>query len=582
LLAKKIRKDFSAPKIVTSWTKKIMSLILKIVRSAHCRSMHHCFAMDALKELKTAHSIRLRALLLRHYEAYLEGATAPDRKFKDFENHQIQDHDSHHSGAPAKCREWLDIAKQHLEQAQWHKAAYACGVLSHYFTDPILPLHPTAHLSNGRLYSAMEWSIYESYLIIDQLRASKNINSKFQFSSGRNWVEKAVITAATTANRHRIDLINHYQLADSMTAPSYGLSDHAVKILSELFSMIIDGWAAVLCRLADEVQREIPQVDLSIATALATVDLPLAWSLRRWQHHRGRLSTSRIVKELRHQHSAGEPNFKRIDGTEAFEATTEDSNHSQRQVNPLPPINPLSSRTPNANLSVIKRVAEQLKCDDEALPVVLSLSEARARMNQKILGNQSSSSQAAINRAEPNPAGSGSVGEIPAKTNFRITADLQLILEEGNQLSLHAPIGHSPSIGPKTARRLVALGITRVGHLINADPSATAARLATPWITPGLISQWQAEARLANVLPNLSGTWAELLVYCGITDCAQLSQYQKEELSEQVNELCSSEAGKMILRNSEPPPPSLIELWISIASKASSLDNSAASLNHAS
>lgn len=360
----------------------LMSLIFKIVRDFHCRSTHHYFAMDALGELQTVQAIRLRGVLLRYYDNYLDGATAPDQRFKDFENHVIWVQDSYWGGAPEKCLEWLSAARQYLNQGRWRKAAFACGVLSHYFTDPIMPLHTTGRESANHLHSALEWSIYQAYPAIYEQTSSGKVHTTFQFSQDKDWIKKAVLAAATLANRHAKRLTESYDPNRVVTNPSFGLTDQSTRILAELFSVAIGGWACVLSRLADEVQGEIPAMDLGLATSLAALDLPLAWMSRRWQLSRGRRSVTKILNELNQTGS--------VTGNLSQEITTLQNLRSQKgRAHPAHPMKIQSTESSSDeradNSQSTSNTSSQPATQASDQPEYLSLSEARARLNQRIL-----------------------------------------------------------------------------------------------------------------------------------------------------------------------------------------------------
>jgi len=118
-----------------------MDTIVAILRAAHCKSTHHFFAIDSLWEVKSPRGELLSDLLLAHYGEYLQGAKDPDNVFKDFENHVMHVADGYWGGAAKAARKWLDRVYQLLNSRKWNEAAYAIGVLSHYFTDPFMPLH---------------------------------------------------------------------------------------------------------------------------------------------------------------------------------------------------------------------------------------------------------------------------------------------------------------------------------------------------------------------------------------------------------------------------------------------------------
>lgn len=274
-----------------------MQRLLTILRAAHCRSTHHYFAIDALRQLKTAQSKRLANLLLKFHDDYLEGAKAPDTQYKDYQNHVIHVADNYWGGAAIKCQEWLDRARELLDQGKWKKAAFACGVLSHYFTDPIMPLHTAQSPSETVIHRPLEWSVCQSYAkILDRLEAA-DIDCSFSLATGEQWIGKAVLAAATVANQYYDRLIAGYDLKRGATNPRQGLSDEAVEILAELFSLSIHGTAAVLTRLADETTAQLPQVSLTMTNLLATIDMPLAWIVRKISDSKERKVVRAIVEE---------------------------------------------------------------------------------------------------------------------------------------------------------------------------------------------------------------------------------------------------------------------------------------------
>lgn len=258
-----------------------MTHILSVLRAAHCRSTHHYFALDALRNLKTAQAQRLANILLKYHDDYLVGAKAPDSNFKDFQNHVIHVSDGNWGGAPQKCQEWLNQTRLYLDKGKWKKAAYACGVLSHYFTDPIMPLHTTQHPREPLVHRSLEWSICQSYQQIYDLSQALGVECDFVLAMDDQWISKAVLSAAQVAHRHCDRLVDIYDEGQGSTNAREALNDEAMSILAELFALAIGGWSRVLTRLADETTKELPQVSLTVTSILATIDMPLAWIVRR-------------------------------------------------------------------------------------------------------------------------------------------------------------------------------------------------------------------------------------------------------------------------------------------------------------
>jgi hypothetical protein len=236
--------------------------------------------------------------LLKYHDDYLTGAKAPDSSFKDFSNHVIHVSDRNWGGAAGKCLEWLHVARGHLDQGRWKKAAYACGVLSHYFTDPIMPLHTAGSQGEAIVHRPMEWSIYRAYQEIYQQAGDEGIQAKFDFTDEQDWIAKAVLAAASVAHRHYDDLIRLYDMHAGATDPKLALNAESRAILAELFALAIHGWAGVLTRLADETTKQLPSVSLTMPSLLAPIDKPLAWLVRRISDSSERRAVQAVFQEF--------------------------------------------------------------------------------------------------------------------------------------------------------------------------------------------------------------------------------------------------------------------------------------------
>ena len=279
-----------------------MQHLISILRAAHCRSTHHYFALDALDHLQTAQSRRLANILLKYHDDYLIGAKAPDSDFKDYQNHVLHVQQNNWGGAAVKCEEWLKKARDFLDQGQWKKASYACGVLSHYFTDPIMPLHTAQSELESVMHRPLEWSIYKSYDQILSHSRSNSIECEMTLCQEDAWIGKAVTTTATYANRHYHRLMEAYQPAMNNSSTRTGsshtsLPQECVEILAELFMLAIHGFATILTRLADETTKPLPQVNLTLTALLARIDMPLAWIVRRISDAGERRKVESLLRE---------------------------------------------------------------------------------------------------------------------------------------------------------------------------------------------------------------------------------------------------------------------------------------------
>ena len=126
----------------------------------------------------------------------------------------------------------------------------------------------------------------------------------------------------------------------------------------------------------------------------------------------------------------------------------------------------------------------------------------------------------------------------------------------------------APSIGPRTAERLEAVGIRTVRDLLAADPERAAAQLAYRRIKADTIRLWQHQARLVCQIPQLRGHDAQILVACGITDSAALAGMEPGQLDAIVAPFVETKEGQRIVRSSKKPDLEEVTNWISWANQA--------------
>lgn len=258
---------------------------LAIVRATQCRGTHDCFAIDALPMVQTDAGRRLVRVLLRHHRRYLTGATDPDTRFRDFQNHVIHVTDGYWGGAPRVAHAWYDRMQRYLRSNRYADAAHAAGVLSHYFTDPMMPLHTQQSQREKVLHRPIEWSISRAYDAILQLWREDQTRIVFDLSGRPGWLGEAMLHAARFANRNYFPILETYDLDASRKDPAAGLGIVARRSLSEIFGLAITGWARVIERAAWDAEAAmgipITPPSLSVGMMVATVRSPF----RCWVRH---------------------------------------------------------------------------------------------------------------------------------------------------------------------------------------------------------------------------------------------------------------------------------------------------------
>lgn len=133
------------------------------------------------------------------------------------------------------------------------------------------------------------------------------------------------------------------------------------------------------------------------------------------------------------------------------------------------------------------------------------------------------------------------------------------------------PIVDAPSIGPKTAERFHAIGITTVAELLELDPHEGAERINYRRITPDLIRSWQLQTALVCRVPNLRGHDAQILVACDVPGPEQLARMDPEALTAQVKQFVRTAEGKRVLRSAKAPDSTEVAAWIRWAQSAREL-----------
>ncbi len=597
-----------------------MQSIITILRAAHCRSTHHYFAIDALQALQTAQSKRLATILLKYHDDYLEGAKAPDNDFKDFQNHVIHVQQNNWGGAAIACHEWLGKAREHLDNGNWKKAAYACGVLSHYFTDPIMPLHTAQSSKETVVHRPMEWSICQSYDVIYERAKSQGLGCDFVLAADSQWIGKAVVAAAAVANRHYDRMIDLYDLNRGVSDPREGLNDESIEILAELFSLAIQGLSAVFTRLADETVAQLPQLSLTMTSLLATVDMPLAWIVRKISDSKERRAVEAILKEfektgtlkrnipaeiavvekakreqpeLRMQFGADTAIDKLHSKSEVVTETAGSeprladvsSENRDKQTRKLasialpseqaaevtvepPKVRESTTAVASDQLSEMSSVAEKAvdisnesSAKSSTEPQFVTLAQARLRIHRP--EDNIESTNEAKGAASEQPAAAKSNRE-PA---LRIAPSTLLPNTDEPTVNVHygSPLVEAPSIGPKTAKRFEAIGIRTIRQLVSTGADEIVQGLATRWITEDLVRDWQDQARLVCEVPALTGYRAQLLVAIGCRTSWQLRTSNANVLFAQLSQFCETAEGQQILRSARTPTQDDVVRWIDSA-----------------
>lgn len=252
-----------------------MSLAYEILYTQKCRSTHHKLAMDALPLLRSPEKARWLDLFTYYIDWYLEGAKAPDDKFKDFKNHVLHVRENFWGGACTTARTWYRKSLELFRRRDWPAAVYSAGVLSHYFTDPFEPFHTGQTEAEGVVHRAQEWSICKAYAELKRLIEYSGGYPEVAVPDQDDWLEEMIRRGALAGNEHYEVCIDHYNIDLGVKNPPAGLDDEIRERISKQIGLATAGWARVLDKLIVESCASADEVPVLLTVGLSTAQQPL-------------------------------------------------------------------------------------------------------------------------------------------------------------------------------------------------------------------------------------------------------------------------------------------------------------------
>ncbi len=645
-----------------------MQLLYRILRAVHANGTHHKLALDSLAHLTGDNHEDWQRLFLHNAELFMEGAKAPDKEFKDFRNHVLHVRDNLWGGAPAKARSWYGHLVEALENRDWPMAAYCAGVLSHYYTDPIMPLHTAQSDAESSIHRAVEWSISKSYddLVADALRTRTTCDIKL--GDDPNWLADLVVAGAYKSNAHYEQLITHYNIDLGVTDPPAGLDKVARRTIGELLVYASRGFALIMERAITEAGVEPDKVSLNVTTVLAGLTIPIRWVTNKIADKNEAALVRAMYDELqatgtvevnlpeddraiRDLYKAEVSAKKRRSKTNDFFAMPQPNSTSEATPKRLPntkikpgaetgattsvgtqtqplsdqaalagaapqPISgqgPTITTAPASLASALSQAVEQEKSDalaaQRSTPArgikPASLGSAPPRKSNPAKAHKpvkavtvDASLMASLSRLQPRvPERTASPDNETASTSALTPMPGTSVQSSANgptplpmrpaaptgpaprqshagargerfYLSIGDDIVDAPSIGKKTAARLQDAGLYSVEDLLTCDPVDVSRQVDVRHITPDTLTDWQDQARLVCIVPELRGTHAQILVGAGYRDPDAIAQAEQGDLLSAILRFAGTSDGQRVLRNGQPPDIEKVLFWIAQAARA--------------
>ncbi|QGZ96722.1 DUF4332 domain-containing protein [Terricaulis silvestris] len=548
-----------------------MSLLYAVVFASRCRSNHHRIAVDALRHLQAPRAERWRDLLLHHHKEYLEGAKAPDEEFKDFKNHVLHVRDKDWGGAIEACQEWYRRTVRALAEKDWKQAAWCAGVMSHYYVDPIQPFHTHQTEEENVIHRAVEWSFSKSYKAFQHiLENDLGGYPTMSTPTGDKWLAEMVKAGAKASNPHYETIIEHYDFARGVKDPPAGLDQELKDTIAKLVGHAAVGLARILDRAFAEAAVKPPQVAAGLDAFFLALEMPIQAVLKLMDDAAARKEVAAQYEEFRR--------------TGKVRATLGEDDKVVRELYAAEvlktPLSSLDAKWPREIGAKAGEGAEARGTTSKAVAapkqtVTRPIAKPTAAPKPKVIELDPPVRRVAVVAEAPPPT---------PKREIRVPRELPVgaplakrdkVLPKPS-LSEGAPVVQAPSIGPKTAKRLEAVGVRTVSDLLAMNADEGERSIDTRHISAQVIRDWQSQALLACTVPGLKSREAQALVACGVNDVAELSQLDATELCDAVARWGLSEEGQRAWGSAEAPTEDDVATWIERARRASQSANVAA------
>lgn len=560
-----------------------MSALFRIIYAAHANGTHHKLALDALNHMQRPDAEAWRRVILKHVEKYLEGSKAPDNTFKDFKNHVLHVGENYWGGAPEKVVEWYSRTVEALRAEQWSDAAYAAGVLSHYYTDPCMPFHTGQTEAENSIHRAAEWSINRSYNTLRKIGEDRYGLINVPRRTSESWLKEMTCDGAEASHSYYEKLIAHYNLHRGVVVPEEGLDEVSQNFVAELLIYAAEGFGILLDRAFGEAGATAPDVGLTLETFIATLKIPSKWIEKKLTNAEDRKLVQAMYDELQATGrvdstlTEDDRTIRDLHAAEVLAPKLAKRNEKRAERVPVQPdeilalATPLSTPVPEAKPAAAP--VAKVSAVTSAVPVTKTAGKPAPRYEPDIEPVRTALPEAVLPAPSTPPVAPPAAAEPePVKTLTSAVASLtdnaaQAPREQRTYLAASDPLEAAPSIGPKMAERFAILGIHTVADFLGHDPHEMAELLDDSRFDGEGLTDWQDQAQLVIDIPGLRGGGAQLLVGAGYRTIHAIAEADPVDLSADVLTFATSSDGKRILRDGQPPDLEKIKAWVTSASE---------------
>ena len=399
---------------------------------------------------------------------------------------------------------------------------YSAGVLSHYYTDPIMPFHTAQSEAESAIHRAVEWTINKSYNKLKK-RAEKDYKLLMVVPPEEtiDFAANMVREGATVSNKYYSHLIAHYNFDRGVVKPEEGYNELGHVVLAELIQYAARGFALVLDQAIRASGKKAPDVSITAETFMAGLKIPVKWVTRKMDD----AADKRLVEAM----------YDELQGTGKVEETLPEDD---RVIKAL-------------HRSEVLGIKDESDDDSEAEDE--GPTEAELAI-EELMEREEEVDKSGYDRHERDE--NDAPVSLPEK---RPQQKPTHYLEKTDQVE------DAPSIGAKTAKRLGVVGINTVEDLLAADVEQVAADLDVRYITPQVVKDWQDQALLQCEIPRLRGHDAQFLVGCGYRTIDRVTDANPETLLVDLQAFLLTSEGERLLRVGNEPDLDEVKEWIESA-----------------
>ena len=204
-------------------------------------------------------------------------------------------------GAPRVAHQWYERLTKFLREERFREAAHAAGVLSHYVTDMLQPLHTASDEREAIVHRPLEWSIEQSYDRILNSSFEQDLRVAIQLSHRTGWLGAMMLEAARLAEKRFDVLVQNYRFQEGVRQPEQGLDAQSIEVLAELMAVAVALWSRVIDRVAEDCEYEtgypIPKCHTAGATSFAVLSAPFSFWKRRVRYGLQTVAIENLAQE---------------------------------------------------------------------------------------------------------------------------------------------------------------------------------------------------------------------------------------------------------------------------------------------